>query len=119
MTETIEIEVDPLDPSALDGIADQIMTGIENGLIEIGEAVARAARANAPRGTGELAASIERAQVSAMVMRVVATAPHADAVESGTSTRPPRPFMVPAVQQEEVRFGLVIADEIKLQIGAL
>ena len=119
MTETIEILVDPADPASLDGLADRILEGISDGLVEFGEDVAESARDQAPLRSGALAGSITFRSADPLEGHVGSPLEYASVIEFGSSTTEPQPFMLPALEDNEPRFGIVMADAIRSTTGGI
>ena len=66
---------------------------------------AQSARKFAPVDSGELRASISAETLSPLEACVVAAAPHAAAVEFGTSCSAAQPFLLPAAQMQRAQLS--------------
>lgn len=97
-------------PQLKDIARDTIIAEMERGAVDIREQ----ARANAPKDTGELRASIvDTVSEDQMHRRVEARANHARPVELGARGVPAQPFLFPAAEQEKPRIKRRIARQLK------
>lgn len=92
--------------SRLEALAENADRAAQEGVMAMACAACEEAKRLAPVATGELRGSISVVGIDSMQAAVVANAPHAAAVEYGSSRMAARPFMLPAAESQRGRLAL-------------
>lgn len=102
--------------SNLDEFADHLFDALDTAAREIAETVEDKAKARVPVGTGRLRDAIHVERIDKGEYSVVAGDSHVfygHVVEHGDSNTPPRPFLVPALEESRDMIKTKVVDAIR------
>lgn len=105
MTFSVDADLSELKAATADAVK-ALVQGLEEGVKEAAHAVRNDAKRNVPVDTGTLRDGIgaQTRGLKADVAVFDKDAFYGEFIEHGTSTRPARPFMLPAAERERKRF---------------